>query len=254
MMAPMPEPLLQVTNVTRTFGGIRALSDVSFDIPQGRVVGIIGPNGAGKTTVFNVITGAYQASSGDVYFEGRAITSLLPYQIARTGIARTFQNIRLFAGMTVWEHLLVAQPHTDATWRRLLPTRWADPAAREKAERALVTFGLERFRDRIAQSLPYGIQRKVEMARALTAGPKLLLLDEPVAGMNHDEAHELRLLLIELCKDGLTILLIEHDMTFVMNLCHYLYVLDFGQMIAKGDPASVRTNPAVLDAYLGGED
>ena len=254
MTSSSPEPLLQLVNVTRTFGGIRALNDVSCEIPKGRVTGIIGPNGAGKTTIFNVITGAYQASSGNVYFEGQQITTLLPYQIARTGIARTFQNIRLFSGMTVWEHLLVAQPHTDATWRRLLPTRWADPGAREKAEQALVTFGLEKVRDRIAQSLPYGIQRKVEMARALTAGPKLLLLDEPVAGMNHDEAHELRLLLIELCKEGLTILLIEHDMTFVMNLCHHLYVLDFGQMIANGDPASVRTNPKVLDAYLGGED
>ena len=254
MTSSSPEPLLQLVNVTRTFGGIRALNDVSCEIPKGRVTGIIGPNGAGKTTIFNVITGAYQASSGNVYFEGQQITTLLPYQIARNGIARTFQIIRLFSGMTVWEHLLVAQPHTDATWRRLLPTRWADPGAREKAEKALVTFGLEKVRDRIAQSLPYGIQRKVEMARALTAGPKLLLLDEPVAGMNHDEAHELRLLLIELCKEGLTILLIEHDMTFVMNLCHHLYVLDFGQMIANGDPASVRTNPKVLDAYLGGED
>lgn len=254
MTAQMTKPLLQLANVTRTFGGIKALTDVSCDIQQGQVTGIIGPNGAGKTTIFNVITGAYQATSGHVYFEGRDTTALLPYQIARAGIARTFQNIRLFAGMTVWEHLLVAQPHTDATWRRLLPVRWADPEAREKAEKALVTFGLEGVRDRIAQSLPYGIQRKVEMARALTAGPKLLLLDEPVAGMNHDEAHELRLLLIDLCKDGLTILLIEHDMTFVMNLCHTLYVLDFGQMIAKGDPASIRTNPKVLDAYLGGEE
>jgi branched-chain amino acid transport system ATP-binding protein len=254
MTAPAPQPLLQLLDVTRSFGGIHALSGVSCEIPEGRVVGVIGPNGAGKTTLFNVITGAYQASAGEVYFNGRQITSQVPYQIARAGIARTFQNIRLFAGMTVWEHLLVAQPHSDATWRRLLPTRWADPAAREKAEKALTTFGLEKVRDRIAQSLPYGIQRKVEMARALTAGPKLLLLDEPVAGMNHEEAHELRHLLLALRKDGLTILLIEHDMSFVMNLCDYLYVLDFGQLIAQGDPVSVRTNPKVLDAYLGGDD
>lgn len=254
MTAPAPQSLLQLLNVTRSFGGIHALNGVSCEIPEGRVVGVIGPNGAGKTTLFNVITGAYQASAGEVYFDGRQITSRPPYQIARTGIARTFQNIRLFSGMTVWEHLLVAQPHTEATWRRLLPTRWADPNARAKAEKALTTFGLEKVRDRIAQSLPYGIQRKVEMARALTAGPKLLLLDEPVAGMNHDEAHDLRHLLLELRKDGLTILLIEHDMSFVMNLCDYLYVLDFGQLIAQGDPASVRSNPAVLDAYLGRDD
>jgi branched-chain amino acid transport system ATP-binding protein len=254
MTAPLPQSLLQLLNVRRSFGGIHALNGVSCEIPEGRVVGIIGPNGAGKTTLFNVITGAYQASAGDVYFDGRQITSQAPYQIARAGIARTFQNIRLFSGMTVWEHLLVAQPHTEATWRRLLPTRWADPKAREKAEKALTIFGLEKVRDRIAQSLPYGIQRKVEMARALTAGPKLLLLDEPVAGMNHDEAHDLRHLLLALRKDGLSILLIEHDMTFVMNLCDYLYVLDFGQLIAQGDPASVRSNPAVLDAYLGGDE
>jgi branched-chain amino acid transport system ATP-binding protein len=254
MTSPAPQPLLQLLSVTRSFGGIHALSGVSCEIPEGRVVGVIGPNGAGKTTLFNVITGAYQASAGEVYFDGRQITSQMPYQIARSGIARTFQNIRLFAGMTVWEHLLVAQPHTEATWRRLVPTRFADPKACENAEKVLTTFGLEKVRNRIAQSLPYGIQRKVEMARALTAGPKLLLLDEPVAGMNHDEADDLRHLLLELRKGGLTILLIEHDMNFVMNLCDYLYVLDFGQMIAQGDPASVRTNPKVLDAYLGGDD
>jgi branched-chain amino acid transport system ATP-binding protein len=248
------QPLLRLENVARSFGGVRALNDVSCDIPEGRIVGVIGPNGAGKTTLFNLITGAYQVSSGTVFYEGRDITSQRPYRIARLGIARTFQNIRLFAGMTVWEHLLVAQPHTEATWRRLLPTRFADPQARRKAEEALVTFGLEDVRERLAQSLPYGIQRKVEMARAMTAGPKLLLLDEPVAGMNHDEALELRGLMLELRKRGLTILLIEHDMTFVMNLCDYLYVLDFGELIAQGDPASVRANPAVLDAYLGREE
>lgn len=251
MTSVAPNPLLQLSNVTRSFGGIRALNDVSCKVPKGQVVGVIGPNGAGKTTLFNIITGAYQASSGEVSFQGEKITTLRPYQIARAGIARTFQNIRLFSGMTVWEHLFVAQPHEQAAWRRLLPTRWADPVAHEKAENALHTFGLEQVRDRLAQSLPYGVQRKVEIARALTASPKLLLLDEPVAGMNHDEAHELRRLLLELRDSGLTILLIEHDMTFVMNLCDYLYVLDFGQLIAKGDPASIRTNPAVLDAYLG---
>jgi branched-chain amino acid transport system ATP-binding protein len=155
--------------------------------------------------------------------------------------------------MTVWEHLLVAQPHQEAALRRLLPTRWADSTAQRRAEQVLGLFGLHKVRDRTARSLPYGIQRKVEMARALTAGPKLLLLDEPVAGMNQDEAEEVRELLLRLRDEGLSIFLIEHDMSFVMSLCDYLYVLDFGALIAEGPPAEIRSNPAVLDAYLGKE-
>jgi branched-chain amino acid transport system ATP-binding protein len=172
----------------------------------------------------------------------------------REGIARTFQNIRLFGSMTVWEHLLVAQPHSESAWRRLLPIAWANPAAQERAEEVMAFFGLTELRDRPAKSLPYGIQRKVEMARAVTARPKLLLLDEPVAGMNHDEAEEIRSLMIRLRDTGLTILLIEHDMNFVMRLCDYLYVLDFGVLIAEGKPEEVRANPVVLDAYLGKDD
>jgi branched-chain amino acid transport system ATP-binding protein len=174
-----------------------------------------------------------------------------PHRIARLGISRTFQNIRLFGGMTVFEHLLVAQPHGESALRRLLPTRWADPAALRRAEEVLAFFGLGAVKDRLAKSLPYGIQRKVEMARAITARPKLLLLDEPVAGMNHEEAEEIRRLMLQLRGGGLSILLIEHDMAFVMNLCDHLYVLDFGVMIAQGKPDDVRANPQVLDAYLG---
>jgi branched-chain amino acid transport system ATP-binding protein len=244
-------PMLRLTRVSKSFGGIRALSDVSFDLPKGRIIGVIGPNGAGKTTLFNVITGAYRASAGSVVLDGAEITHAPPHRIARAGIARTFQNIRLFAGMTVWEHLLVAQPHKESALRRLLPPSWADLAAIERAEEVLTFFGLEPVRDRNPRSLPYGIQRKVEMARALTARPKLLLLDEPVAGMNHDEAEEIRTLMLRLREGGLTILLIEHDMPFVMNLCDYLHVLDFGQLIAQGLPAEIRNNDVVLDAYLG---
>ena len=253
MKAPSDGALLRLTDVSKSFGGIRALYDLNCEVPEGRITGVIGPNGAGKTTLFNVITGAYRTDTGEIRFQGEPITASPSYRIARRGIARTFQNIRLFAGMTVWEHLLVAQPHREAALRRLLPTRWADPPAQRRAEEVLGFFGLEGVRDRTARSLPYGIQRKVEMARALTASPKLLLLDEPVAGMNYNEAEEVRELLLRLRADGLSILLIEHDMTFVMNLCDYLYVLDFGALIAEGVPAEVRRNPAVLDAYLGKE-
>jgi branched-chain amino acid transport system ATP-binding protein len=254
MRAPADSVLLRLEAVSKSFGGIAALAGIACDIPPGRIVGIIGPNGAGKTTLFNVITGAYRADKGNVHFDGRAITFWQPHRIARAGVARTFQNIRLFAGMTVWEHLLVAQPHRETMLRRLLPTHWADPAARARAEEVLVFFGLADVRGRPARALPYGTQRRVEMARAVTASPKLLLLDEPVAGMNAEEAEAVRALLLRLRASGLTILLIEHDMTFVMNLCDYLYVLDFGALIAEGTPSQIRSNPAVLDAYLGKED
>jgi branched-chain amino acid transport system ATP-binding protein len=253
MRALAPPPLLTLANVSKSFGGVTALSKVSLSIPPSRIVGVIGPNGAGKTTLFNVITGAYRADGGEIEFAAEPITHWPSYRIVRAGIARTFQNIRLFASMTVWEHLLVSQPHQGAGIRRFLPARWADPTAWRRAEEALTFFGLQDHRHRIARDLPFGIQRKVEMARALTARPRLLLLDEPVAGMNHDEAAELRALLLRLQEQGLTILLIEHDMPFVMNLCSQLYVLDFGVLIAEGEPAEIRANPTVIDAYLGSE-
>jgi len=243
--------LLNLNAVTKTFGGIHALSDVSCDVAQGQIVGFIGPNGAGKATMFNVITGAYRADRGTISLAGTMITAQPPYRIARSGISRTFQNIRLFGDMTVWEHLIVAQPHGESLLRRLLPIGWASPGVLHRAQEVLEFFGLEAVRNRVARSLPYGIQRKVEMARAVTARPKLLLLDEPVAGMNHDEAEDIRKLMLQLRDAGLSILLIEHDMAFVMNLCDYLYVLDFGVVIAQGRPHEVRANPLVLDAYLG---
>jgi branched-chain amino acid transport system ATP-binding protein len=250
----MSQPLLQLTGVTKTFGGIHALSNMVCEVPDGQIIGVIGPNGAGKTTLFNTITGAYRADAGQVTLKGVEVTQWPSYRIVREGIARTFQNIRLFGSMTVWEHLLVAQPHGEAAWRRLLPIAWANPAAQARANEVMEFFGLTAFRDRPAKSLPYGIQRKVEMARAVTAKPKLLLLDEPVAGMNHDEAEEIRTLMLRLRDTGLSILLIEHDMNFVMRLCDYLYVLDFGVLIAEGKPDDVRANPVVLDAYLGKDD
>jgi branched-chain amino acid transport system ATP-binding protein len=253
MTAAPPNALLRLEAVGKRFGGVRALSDVSMAVGQNRIVGVIGPNGAGKTTLFNLITGAYRADCGAIVFDDRQITDWPSHRIIRAGLARTFQNIRLFAGMTVWEHLLVTQ-HPKGNWLRSLPpSRAGGPEVAARAERVLKFFGLEQYRDVLARTLPYGIQRKVDMARALASGPKLLLLDEPVAGMNHDEAEELRRLLLRLNEEGLTILLIEHDMAFVMNLCHELYVLDFGIRIAAGEPAAIRSDPAVLDAYLGSE-
>jgi branched-chain amino acid transport system ATP-binding protein len=251
--APSPDTLLRLDAVSKRFGGVRALSDVSLSVGRNRIVGVIGPNGAGKTTLFNLITGAYRADSGAVVFDGRDVTAWPAHRIIRAGLARTFQNIRLFAGMTVWEHLLVTQRSKGGALRGLLPARLRNPAATAHAEHVLKFFGLEPYRNVLARTLPYGIQRKVDMARALASGPKLLLLDEPVAGMNHDEAEDLRKLLLRLNAEGLSILLIEHDMAFVMNLCHELYVLDFGSRIAAGEPAAIRRDPVVLDAYLGSE-
>jgi branched-chain amino acid transport system ATP-binding protein len=253
MIPASPDTLLRLGGVGKRFGGVRALSDISMSIERHRIVGVIGPNGAGKTTLFNLITGAYRADSGSIVFDGHQVAGWPPHRIVRAGLARTFQNIRLFAGMTVWEHLLVTQRRPRNALRGLMPLRWSSPAVTRRAEELLTFFGLEEYRDALARTLPYGIQRKVDMARALASGPKLLLLDEPVAGMNHDEAEELRRLLLRLNEQGLTILLIEHDMAFVMNLCHELYVLDFGVRIAAGEPAAIRRDPVVLDAYLGSE-
>ena len=245
-------PLLEVDRVSRRFGGVTALDRVSLSVPEGRIVGVIGPNGAGKTTVFNVITGAYPPSEGEVRFRGTSLRGRASHRIARAGVARTFQNLRLFPSMTVLEHLIVAQQGAGLL-TSLLPVRLGDRASLERAEEVLTFFGLEEHRNRLARELPYGVQRKVEMARALSMRPRLLLLDEPVAGMTHEESAEVAALLQRVKATGVALLLIEHDMTFVMGLCEHLYVLDFGQLIAEGSPNEVRNNPAVLDAYLGAD-
>jgi branched-chain amino acid transport system ATP-binding protein len=247
----MSNPLLRLHRVSKRFGGVSALSDVSCNVQQGAIVGIIGPNGAGKTTLFNVITGAYQVSEGEIRLRDDVISNLPPHRIARAGVVRTFQNIRLFRSMSVWEHLLVAQTGSGAWFSRFAPIWPSKTAVNSRAEHALAFFGLEQVRDQLAGSLPYGIQRKVEMARALVAEPKLLLLDEPAAGLNHRETEELGLLVRRLSQGGMTILLIEHDMKFVMGLCDDIYVLDFGVMIAHGKPDAIQMDAAVLDAYLG---
>jgi branched-chain amino acid transport system ATP-binding protein len=249
----MTAEILALSDITISFGGIKALSNVSCSIERGKIVGVIGPNGAGKTTLFNVITGAYTATSGQVSFDGHSISDWPAHRIARAGVIRTFQNIRLFSSMSVWEHLLVAQPLRRSIADQFLPTQWSSADLVRHAKEVLHFFDLEAVAHQPAKSLSYGMQRKVEMARALVAAPKILLLDEPVAGMNHEEAESIRRQMLRLREDGMTILLIEHDMNFVMNLCDFIYVLDGGTMIAKGSPSEVRNNPAVLDAYLGAD-
>ena len=240
-------------------GGLRALSEINLHIEPGEIVGIIGPNGAGKTTLFNIITGIYTPTEGRVELDGKDITGMKPYLIARLGFARTFQNIRLFSKMSVLDHVILGMHgHTKANLIDAIfhtpKKRREEAACLKRAEEILKLMNLWEDRYALATSLPYGKQRRLEIARALATNPKLLLLDEPAAGMNEQETAELLQMVRELKGLGYTVLLIEHDMKFVMNVCERLYVLNYGEMLAEGDPTSVRNNPLVIEAYLGKED
>lgn len=250
--------ILKIDDITQKFGGLTALSHIRIDIHPGEILGVIGPNGAGKTTLFNLITGIYRPSEGKILLNGQDITGKKPYQIAELGISRTFQNIRLFRKMTVLEnvmagrHIRTKSNLIDAVFKTARRRR----EEREGEERALAILkfmGLDSLRYHLAESLPYGAQRKLEIARALATEPKLLLLDEPAAGMNEQETEELMSIIRQLREDGYTILLIEHDMKFVMNICHRIYVLDYGVQIAEGVPEEIKTNERVIEAYLGKE-
>ncbi len=248
--------LLKVKNLEKQFGGLKAISDLSFSVPENIIFSIIGPNGAGKTTLFNLLTSIYKPSTGSIFFKDKEITGLPPFKIARLGMSRTFQNLQVFLNMSTIENVMVgchlrSKAGLLASAIRLPSVIREEKEVRRMAEEALHFCGLSEYKDRPAAGLPYGLLKKLEVARSLASRPKLLLMDEPAAGLNDTETRELCQLIKRICESGITVLLVEHNMTLVMEISQRVLVLNYGRLLAEGPPEQIQKNPDVIAAYLG---